>query len=74
MAETNLFPAAQHSVQLTVGRPQRTEYLHIIQSTNLDGLMIYSIQPQAFPLLRFGRISDARAVNPSRRTRRIASS
>jgi hypothetical protein len=23
-------------------RPQRTEYLHIIQSTNLDGLMIYS--------------------------------
>lgn len=23
-------------------RPQRVEYLHIIQSTNLDGLMIYS--------------------------------
>lgn len=23
-------------------RPQRSEYLHVIQSTNLDGLMIYT--------------------------------
>jgi len=42
-------------------RQQRTEYLHVIQSTNLDGLMIYTKA-----LVSANWLPDSRLGSPTR--------